>query len=127
MKHAWYATALVVAVLSAGIVALVGPRLSRLWKLSQGSATTQGVVVSRPGAHGLVTYRYSVEGTNYTGAESVGYGDGETVTIYYSVTDPNVSALEDPQAALAESALGALILLGLVVLFGVWMALRWGD
>ncbi len=117
---------LFIAVFWTGILAVSGPRLWNLWRLSRSGATTEGVVASVDRLdHNRATYRYDVEGNGYSNSEVASHRrPGERVVVYYWPHDPSVSSLVAPSPALREGLFGTAILCALVAGASIWAGLR---
>jgi hypothetical protein len=126
VKGAWAWAAFFVAVMWGAVIVATGPLLARLWELRQAAATTSGVVTTvDPRDHDRATYRYRVNGTEYTNSEVASFHrKGETVTVYYSPRRPWVCALTEPEPAFRENLKGTLFLCGLIAVVATVAALR---
>jgi hypothetical protein len=115
-----------IVVFWAAILAVIGPRLSALWRLSAASEVTEGVVTHRDSRdHNRATYEYEAHGQRHTNSEVASiHRKGDRVMVYYLPKDPSVSALVAPWPAFREGLAGSAILCVLAVVTAVWLARR---
>lgn len=101
-----------VALIWTVVMLVQGPLLVRLWELNQAATMTRGIVIAVDASdHNRVTYRYRVDGVEYTNSEVGSFRKpGEVVTVYYASRQPSLSILGDPAKAFREGVIGTALL-----------------
>ena len=117
-----FGTTLMVTVVIVSNAAL----LTRLWELRRSAATTTGTIVAvDANKHNRATYRYRVDGVDYTDSQqATPHREGDTVDVYYSPVHPWISTLANPAEAFRENVIGTVLICAFFVIGGAVAALR---
>ena len=119
---------LIIAILMGSLlVGAAGQAWRNYWLLTDGQQGMATVIEKHWGGHGRVVYRYSVDGTVYTGVGNRNWEDpryskvqpGDESVVYYSASRPWISQLHKPRTVIDDLALPMMILVAIIEFFAV--------